>query len=90
MRRGGAEDERPLRPRVFGHPDERRLRHELELEHTLRPLAERGSDAIGARIPSPKDDHVLAGRQDRSSAFGVAGHATVLLLEVVHRDVHAG
>ena len=45
----GAQDERPLRPRVVDGPVARGLGHDLELVHLGRALAVRRAQAVGAR-----------------------------------------
>ena len=66
------------------------MRHDLELGDRLGALAERGADAVAARIAAADDDHVLAvGRDLRLVALRLAGDAPVLLRQEVHGEKDA-
>ncbi len=65
LTRGGAHLQRPVRPcqqLVFLF---RRRRHDFELRHRNRALAERSADAVGASVAAADDDDMLAAGKDR-------------------------
>jgi hypothetical protein len=73
----------------------RQLGVDVEHLNVGRALADRVGDAVHPRVAAADDDHVLAGRAD--DLLGVARRAAlhardgaVALVEVVHREVHAG
>ncbi len=67
-----------------------RHRHDFELRHAQRALAERGADAVGARVAAADDDDVLALGRDLLAALGrLARHAAVLLRQEIHGKVQA-
>ena len=65
----------------------RRRRHHLELSHARGALAVHGAEAVGAGIAAADDHDVLAGGGDPRHLVAFA--VTILLREVVHREVHA-
>jgi hypothetical protein len=90
VRRRDAEDVRPLRPRVVGGADGRRLREQLELVDRLRALAVGGAEAVGAGVAAADDHDVLVlGRDELALLDGVTFAALVLQRQVVHREVDA-
>src|SRR5258708_11759294 len=86
VRGGGAQLERPVRPRerlvlLLG-----RLRHQLEVHHRFRALAERSADAVAARVAAADHDHMLARGHDLVRDL-VARDLLVLPRLQVHRAV---
>mmetsp|Transcript_116062 Transcript_116062/g.335181 ORF Transcript_116062/g.335181 Transcript_116062/m.335181 type:complete len:210 (+) Transcript_116062:454-1083(+) len=98
----GAEDHRPVRPRVAPRALLRRLRQELEVDDLRRALAHRRPDAVVACVTTSDDDHAFVLGIDRRRLRGVeiprAPPATPVLADVaaveqrpgVHRQVVHG
>src|SRR5574337_1095097 len=62
----------------------------FELRHFERALADRGADAVGARVAAADDDDVLAAGEDRFvRADRLARDAPVLLRQKLHREMYA-
>src|SRR5262245_52988477 len=91
VRRGDAEDVRPLGPGVVGRAHVGWPRQQLELVNGACALSVDGSQAVGAGV-TPADDHdVLVLRGDEPLVRNhVALAALVLQRQVVHREVDAG
>src|SRR5439155_850126 len=87
VRRRGAEDHGPVRPRELG-AILRRLGQQLELVHGRRALAVRGAEAVRPRVAAAQDDDLLAGGEDLVR-HGVAGDDFVLERQELHREVDA-
>ena len=67
------------------------MRHDFELGHLERALADRGADAVGAGVAAADHDDMLAGREDRLvGADRLAADAAVLLRQELHREMDAG
>ncbi len=64
VRRGDAEDVRPLRPGVGGRPAFGRLGHDLELMDAGASMTVSGAEAVRAGVATADDDHMLARRRD--------------------------
>src|SRR5947209_7190575 len=81
VRAGGAQDQRPARPRsdVVGTL-RRRFGQQLELRDRRRPFAVRVAEAVGAGVAAADDHDVLAGGADRLGRRWVARHEAVALL----------
>ena len=68
----------------------RRLRHDLELRHRDRALAEGRADAVGAGVAAADHHDVFAVGEDRLAAvLLLAGDAAVLLRQVIHGEMDA-
>ena len=80
--RGGAQDERPQRPRVVGQPVARGLGHDLELVHRRRALAVRRAEAVRPGVAAADDDDALAlgvdGRRAQRALLDQVGRLQVL------------
>ena len=93
MRFGGSGHGRAGRAAV-----RRERRVDVEHEHVLGALAERVRDAVHAGVAAADHDHVLALGADHAARAASArpggpptrATAAVALVEVVHREVHAG
>ena len=89
--RRGAQLERPFRPGqqlVLVH---RRLRHDLEIGHRERALADGGADAVGAGVAAADHHDVLAVGENGLAlpSVGFAAHAPVLLRQEIHGEMDA-
>ena len=68
-----------------------RHRHDFELRHLERALADRGADAVRSGVAAADHDDMLAGREDRLvGPDRLAGDAPVLLRQEIHREMDAG
>ena len=86
-----AQLQRPVRPGQHLVLDRRRLRHDLEIPHRERALADRGADAVGAGVAAADDDDVLAAGEDRRArVLRLAADAAVLLRQEFHGEMDAG
>src|SRR5262249_58174421 len=67
-----------------------RLRHDLEIGHRKRALADRRADAVGPGITAADHHHMLASREDRLDAvLRLVVNAPVLLRQEGHPQVNA-
>src|SRR6202030_135373 len=88
--RRGAQLERPLRPSEELVLARGRLRHDLEIRHRARALADRSADAVRAGIAAADDHDVLAAGEDRLPLrLRFPAHAPVLLRQEIHGEMDA-
>ena len=88
VRRRGAEDVRPQRPRIGFGASFWRARQQLELAHAGCTLTMHGAETVGARVAAADDDHVLVFRRDHRHL--VAFTLPVLQRQILHREMNAG
>ena len=90
MTGGGAQLERPVRPGQHLIFVQRRLRHDLEIRHRARALAEGGADAVRSGIAAADHHHMFTGRQDRRAHDRrFTADSPVLLRQIIHREMNA-
>ena len=91
---GGAQDQRPQRPRVVGQPVARGLGHDLELVHRGRALAVGRAEAVRPGVAATDDDDALAlgvdGRRAQRALLDQVGGLQVLQGQVDPVEVASG
>ena len=78
----------PERPRRRGVAFVRRLRHDLDLRHARRALADRRADTVAASVASADDEDLLPLRADRRLR-DFSRKKTVLPFEKLEREMDA-
>ena len=67
-----------------------RARHDFNLHHAARALAQRGADAVRAGVAAADHDHLPSLRVQVRRNFGAVLLRVIVAAQIIHRLMHAG